>query len=123
MRDYSRAFALIFGLSTCMFMVNCKEEDSVANNCEIQLERTCVGYLETYCSDSWGNGYTSDGPLIADLIDFFEDRNIELIQIHIEDTSSPEVCNACSCKTGRTIIGSVANEDLQAIKELGFFER
>ena len=123
MRTSLKLFSLVLGLSFCLLLSCKKEDETVAvSSCNGIANRTCVGYLETYCLNGWGQNFISDEQLITAIIEYLETRQIDLTQIHIEVTSSPDPGNACVSKTGRTIYGSVANEDLEAIKELRFFE-
>jgi hypothetical protein len=113
--------SLVIGLQS----YSCKNESTSVSscNCVSTNGKTCVIYEETYCADPWGQGFVNDNDLKNEINLFLISLTIDLDEIGIEVTSSPESCNACSCKSGRTICGIVDNEDLQLIKELGFTER
>ena len=118
-------FVMKFGLIAFVLCLGCQTEDDpkVVGECNSIAESTCVVYQETYCQDPWGQGYNNDDQLIAGINSFLESLDAELNEIEINLTSSPEPCNACSCKTGRSISGKVKDKDLQEIKNLGFKEK
>lgn len=80
-----------------------------------------VLYNQTYCLDSWG--YTDNDKELTDkIIDYFMAVNIEISNVKIDNKGTPQLCNACSCLSGKRIIAKVSINDLNSIKEYGFQE-
>lgn len=84
-------------------------------------EGILVLYNQTYCSDPWENG--NDNNELADNINnFFEVENIEISNLTIDNNGTEQLCNACTCLSGRRILLNVSRQDLDSIKEYGFEE-
>lgn len=80
-----------------------------------------VLYNQTYCADPWGYAENSDA--LRDLINnYFKAENIEISNLKIDSKGTPEVCNACSCLSGKRFIVKVDQQDLDSIKAHGFQE-
>ncbi len=115
---------LIFIFALGMMFTSCKKEDTVPQTsvCVSTDSTTCVFYPETQCADPWGYGFSNDAELIQRIDIYLDSLNIDLDEIHLGTMSPAEDCLACVCTSGRSICGLVDNEDLDAIKALGFTE-
>lgn len=94
--------------------LNCSKDDNSS-------DESLVLYNQTYCLDSWG--YTDDDKELADkIIEYFNTVNIEIYSVKIDNKGTQQVCNACSCLSGKRFIAKVNIHDLDSIKEYGFQE-
>ncbi|WP_059072230.1 hypothetical protein [Solirubrum puertoriconensis] len=88
-----------------------KDDDAKAN--------VGVAYAQTYCLDWWG-GAASPEELVAKATSYLQQRGISLTNARAATERPAEVCNACSCKSGVILRGSVREQDVPALLELGF---
>ncbi|WP_424000875.1 hypothetical protein [Maribacter sp. IgM3_T14_3] len=80
-----------------------------------------VLYNQTFCSDPWGYG-ADDNELKDNINNFFEEENIVISNLRIDNNGTVELCNACTCLSGKRIILNVSPQDLDSIKKYGFEE-
>ena len=80
-----------------------------------------LSYQQTYCNDPW-SGAVIDSLALINLQKYFAEKDLYIASLSIKQTSDPEICNACSCKTGKTIYVSTLNSEniKQKLYELGF---
>ena len=80
-----------------------------------------VFYNQTQCADIWG--YADNNEELADkIVDYLKSVNIQISNVKIDNKGTPQLCNACSCLSGKRIITKVSENDLNSIKEYGFQE-
>ena len=79
---------------------------------------------QTYCAEPWGNVNNSNfDALKLDVDEYLDEKGIEAIEIEVdEDWSTPEACLACSCLSGVRIEVWVQGDDIDEMKEIGFYQ-
>jgi hypothetical protein len=79
-------------------------------------------YAETYCSDPWERGAT-DSLTLRNLSTYLTTHRIDFRTVGIQKTDAPEVCNACSCKTGNRLSVTflmLNDSTVSKMQQLGF---
>lgn len=82
-----------------------------------------VAYGETQCADPWQRG-TTDLQTLRNIEEFMREKGIRFTGLEI--LAAPRdliVCLACTCPSGRTIIGNVHKDDLSKIEQYKFVRR
>lgn len=87
------ALALMLGVG---IFFSCKREQVVGDR------YTTLEYKQTYCADPWGYG-TTDSITLVKLVHYFDSLQLYVAGTNIQFTSAPDVCSACTCKTGKTL--------------------
>ena len=78
-----------------------------------------MGYLETQCADPWHDEF---GKEILDIKAFFEERDVDSRSIKRNDgVNEPELCRACTCKTGNEFEVMVNPDDSFFLRTIGFY--
>ncbi|AYA38511.1 hypothetical protein D3Y59_16525 [Hymenobacter oligotrophus] len=88
-----------------------KDGDAQAN--------VAVLYEQTYCLDRWGGAYSPD-ELITKATAYLQQQGIALTNARAASERPAQLCNACSCKSGVVLRGSVREQAVPALLELGF---
>lgn len=97
-----------------LFFMNCDDTDSTTS--------IWYQYNETQCADAWQTGI---GSPIADVEtaveNYFSNLNIDIEEITVDTSGTPEVCLACMCLSGRLINIKVDDSHEAAVLAEGFF--
>ena len=90
------------------------------DNAEIDQYIT-LSYKQTYCADPWQTA-TTDELTLKNVADYLNGADLYLAGLNIKQDSTPDVCNACSCKTGKTIYVSTLNSEtlIKKYLQIGF---
>ena len=80
-----------------------------------------LGYRQTYCADPWPMG-ANDTQTLENVADYLEAEGLHVASLNMKQETSPDICLACHCKTGKTIYASILDgESLKAkYQEIGF---
>ncbi len=84
-------------------------------------EYVTLSYKQTFCSDPWATGST-DSLTLVNVAEYLNSEDLYIASLSIKQDSSPEMCYACTCKTGKTIFVSTLNSETLKAKyiEIGF---
>lgn len=99
--SYIFLFLLAFGLNAC-------KKDAPA----IEFY-----YVQTYCADRWcqGTPCNSEADVKQSVTNYLSDSlQVQFSNLRLTDETAPELCNACSCKTGKWI-RIAANESYKTV--------
>ena len=80
-------------------------------------------YDETQCADPWAQA-TGDGiDAVADRVRaYLEERGVEVASVDIiSDKGDEAVCLACPCVSGRIIVVTASEEDVDILQGLSFY--
>lgn len=105
-----------FVILAVITLVACNKKQPVSEHEYAQLS-----YQQTYCSDRWGID-SVDSITLNKLARYLDSIQLYLAGANIRQTSSPDLCKACTCKTGKTITISTLNSEalLSRYRQLGF---
>lgn len=68
-----------------------------------------LAYEQTYCSDPWTNG-PNDTITVNNVVHYFDSVGLYVAGASISIVNPAQVCQACSCKTGKVIyVSTFAN--------------
>jgi hypothetical protein len=98
----------LFLLAITLVAAGCSKEHSATE------KYITLSYKLTYCSDPWQRGATDDQTL-QNVGAYLNTAALYVAGLTIKEDTNPEVCNACSCKTGKTIY--VTTLDSESLKE------
>lgn len=76
-------------------------------------------FEETNCANPWEAVPGSDG-YITEVQNYLIANDIEVYTIFIERFNDGEVCTACNCLTGRKIVVSIPDSDMDKAEAMGF---
>ena len=84
-------------------------------------EYVTLACKQTFCSDPWATG-TNDSLTLINASAYLVSSGLYIANLSIRQDNSPDMCLACSCKTGKTIIVSTLNSETLKIKyrQIGF---
>ena len=91
------------------------------NGCGKRSDILWVYYDETRCSDRWERSNSNEA-LKANIIDYYEGKQVTIYDLEIFSDRSPESCFDCSCKTGRRIKAKIKGKYLTDVKSDGFYQ-
>ena len=108
-----KILALLF--LTTLTIIACKKDRSNTD------KYITLRYEQTYCADSWATGENRDF-LLKSITNYLKSEGLYVASVNIKQEREPEICLACSCKTGKTIyVTTLDSEDVKArYLELGF---
>ncbi len=78
-----------------------KSEKKIGEN-----EYVTLSYKQTSCSDPWMNT-GSDSLTLVNVASYLNSSGLYVASLNIKFDGSPEVCLACPCKTGKTILSAL----------------
>ncbi len=104
---------IVLLVSIIFLSFGCSSDDDNANN------GLKMFYNQTYCADPWGYG-DNDIELASKIKTFFAETTIEISNLAFDTKGNQQVCNACSCWSGKRIIVAVDPDDMDAIEAYGF---
>ena len=81
-----------------------------------------VHYVQTQCSDRWGQAASSQ-QLVAAAQTYLTQHSLTLYQPQVSGTYGIPACASCPCPTGLVLDGAVQSADLAAVLALGFTKR
>ncbi len=67
-------------------------------------------YSQTGCADPWGS-QPSDSLTLVKVADYLTAANLYIASLGIRADGTTEICQACSCKTGKVIYVSTLDSD------------
>lgn len=67
-------------------------------------------YQQTYCADPWPTGAT-DSATLKNVAHYLDSVQLYIASLAIKAEAPPELCNACNCRTGKTIYVSTLNSE------------
>ena len=76
----------------------------------IKDEYITLAYKQTFCADAWATG-SNDSLTLGSLTAYLNSSGLYVAGINIKQDTNPDLCNACICKTGKTISVSTLNTD------------
>lgn len=82
---------------------------------EGENEYVTLTYQQTHCADPWPTG-TTDSTTLKNVARYLDSAQLYIAGLNIKAETPPEVCSACSCKTGKTIYVSTLNSENQKAK-------
>ncbi len=101
-----------------LFLVifSCSKKEPIGKHEYVELS-----YQQTQCSDPWRNG-SSDSATLQNLAKYLADQQLYVASMNIKVTSTGFFCEACICKTGKTIYVSTLNSSglIDGYRKLGF---
>jgi DNA-binding Xre family transcriptional regulator len=98
----------------------CNKEKDTDAKAEIK-DIISMHYVQTQCSDRWGNASETSPEVIIDYYKTTHDIEIKKAAFITVD-SLASVCAACSCTTGKMIHVDVMNKDKTVMETTGFKE-
>jgi hypothetical protein len=103
-------------LLIAVIIFSCKKEKLIGDD-----EYVTLSYHQTYCADLWETGNT-DSVTLRNLANYLIDANLYVSSLYINEETPGEMCNACTCKTGKVIYVSTLNSDSLKVKyaRIGF---
>ena len=86
-----------------LFAAACKKNplDSDCTQCNNSCNRICMIYEQTGCSDPWKYDLNNDDNQKNILISYFNNLNISLHKVELDNEGSIDHCRACFCRTGK----------------------
>ena len=80
-----------------------------------------LSYKQTFCSDPWTN-LPVDSLTLINITSYLNSSSLYFAGLSIKQESAADVCNACFCKTGKTIyVTTFDNDGLKAeYSKIGF---
>ena len=106
----------IFFVIVVVAFIGCTKKERQGENEYVQLS-----YKQTQCSDPWANGST-DSLTLVNAANYLNGAGLYIADMHIKQESPSDVCQGCSCKTGKVIYVSTLNNSTLKEKyaQLGF---
>jgi hypothetical protein len=96
-----------------VIIASCKKEKLIGED-----EYVTLSYHQTYCTDLWATGST-DSITLRNLANYLTDANLYVASLYINQETSGEMCQACTCKTGKVIYVSTLNSDSLKVRYAG----
>lgn len=108
--------AKFFLLIITIILFSCNKEKLTGND-----EYVTLTYQQTSCADAWATG-SSDSITLHNVSEYLVSSGLYIASLNIKLFSSPVICDACYCKTGKVIYVSTLNSDSLIAKynRLGF---
>lgn len=80
-----------------------------------------LSYKQTFCSDPWTN-LPVDSLTLINITTYLNSSSLYIAGLSIKQETPADVCNACTCKTGKTIyVTTFDNDGLKAeYNRIGF---
>jgi len=80
-----------------------------------------VIYKQTFCSDPWVTG-SNDSLTLINVANYLDSSGLYVAGLTIKQDGTSEACQACNCKTGKTIYVSTFNTKNLKVKymRIGF---
>jgi len=78
-------------------------------------------YDETSCADAWPFAAVNE-KLKENITEHYKEKGIRIYDLEIFVDRTPEVCAACTCKTGRRVKVKVKSRDVEAMQEEKFYK-
>src|SRR5215203_584436 len=69
-----------------------------------------LSYSQTFCSDPWVN-LAVDSLTLINVANYINTSGLYIAGLNIKQEAQPDVCNACTCKTGKTILVTTFDDD------------
>jgi hypothetical protein len=93
----------------------CKNEKIIQDN------YITLAYKQTQCADAWATGAT-DSITVLNVSNYLNAQNVYIASLNIKQVNTPDLCNACICKTGKIIYVTTFDNDAlkQKYQALGF---
>ena len=81
-----------------------------------------LSHRQTYCADQWTNVLSSDSLTLKNVAIYLGNNNLYVAGLSIKQDTLPDICNACNCRTGKTIYATTLASDSMIAKynRLGF---
>ena len=76
----------------------------------IEDKYVTLSYRQTFCSDPWTN-VAIDSLTLINVATYLNSSGLYIAGLNIEQVTPPDICNACTCKTGKTIYVSTFDSD------------
>jgi len=73
-------------------------------------EYITLAYKQTFCSDFWTTG-SNDSITINNVKRYFDSSELYIAGLDIKQDTNPDTCEACNCKTGKTIYVTTLDSD------------
>lgn len=113
-----RVSAGLLGVLGLCILSSCEKKQSTP-----EPEQTvAVTYQQTYCADPWGGAQTPQ-QLETVAAAYLQQQNIVATDVSAAAKNSPQVCNACQCKSGVVLDAYVRQQDVAAVLALGFVRK
>lgn len=80
-----------------------------------EKEYVTLTYQQTYCADPWPTGST-DSATLKNVARYLDSAQLYIAGLSIKAEAPPEVCSACTCKTGKIIYVSTLNSETLKVK-------
>lgn len=92
------------------------------SSCEKTTNTTWVYYNETYCADPWEQANVSKEEKKNNIVKYFKEQGIKIYAIEILNDGTPEMCEACHCKSGVRIKCKVKKKEVEAMLNVNFYQ-
>ena len=98
------------------------EEIIIGNAPSTMLGAVWMNYDETYCADPWGESSAEEQDKLTNIVIYFNDLGVQIIEIEVIDENEPEDCFSCGCKSGFVIKCKISEEDVSVLIDEGFYQ-
>jgi len=97
-------------------IVACTKNKPIGEN-----QYVTVNYKQTLCSDPWVTA-SNDSLTLINVANYLNSSGLYVAGLTIKQDGTSEVCQACNCKTGKTIYVSTFNTENLKVKymRIGF---
>lgn len=93
------------------------------NSCGKINDTIWVYYDETKCADPWEtNENTSVKVKTKAIENYLENKGVKVFKVKINDDGTAEECKSCFCKTGSRIKCKINEDEIEKMKEEGFYQ-
>lgn len=76
-------------------------------------------YAQTQCADPWPSGAT-DVTTVLNAKRYLDSMNATAVTLKLSTDGTAEVCNACSCKTGKVFHATTTEDKAAKFLAIGF---
>ena len=83
------------------------------------IRYTTLQYQQTSCSDPWGSSQT-DSITLKKVRTYFDSLQLFVAGLDIQLVNPIEICNACTCKTGKVIYITIFEAQRDRYLKYGF---
>jgi hypothetical protein len=104
-------FILLLVTLTALFTYSCTKKKTI--------EYVTVSHQQTGCSDPWGAGSTDSSTLVK-AGHYLDSLGLYYAALLIRADGQAEVCQACFCKTGKTIYVTTFSTLVSSYAAVGF---
>ena len=107
---------LVIFCTVFVAVCSCTKNDPVGKDEYVNLY-----YEQTFCADAWETG-SNDSITLENVAVYLDEHDLYVSDLSIKQTGPADICQACGCKTGKTIYVSTLNSSSlkSAYTDLGF---